>query len=73
VSLDFAEIEALQHQGDWQKTASILSDAAKSLEAAGAVFFLICTKTMHKMSSQVSDAVRISLLHIADATGFLQN
>ncbi|MGK0305338.1 MAG: aspartate/glutamate racemase, partial [Gammaproteobacteria bacterium] len=32
-----------------------------------------CTKTMHKMSSQVSDAVRISLLHIADATGFLQN
>jgi aspartate racemase len=39
LSLDFAEIEALQHQGDWQKTASILSDAAKSLEVAGAVFF----------------------------------
>ncbi|AGH43928.1 hypothetical protein [Paraglaciecola psychrophila] len=39
MSLDFAEIEALHHQGDWQKTASILSDSAKSLEAAGAVFF----------------------------------
>ena len=69
VSVDFAEIEVLQHQGDWQKTASILSDAAKSLEAAGADFFLICTNTMHKVASQVSDVVSIPLLHIADATG----
>jgi len=69
VSVDFAEIEALQHQGDWQKTAIILGDAAKSLEAAGADFFLICTNTMHKVASQVADAVNIPLLHIADATG----
>jgi len=69
VSVDFAEIEALQHQGDWQKTAGILSAAAKSLEAAGADFFLICTNTMHKVASQVSNAVSIPLLHIADATG----
>jgi aspartate racemase len=69
VSVDFAEIEALQHQGDWQKTAEILIEAAKSLEAAEADFFLICTNTMHKVSSQVSDAVNIPLLHIADATG----
>jgi aspartate racemase len=69
VSVDFAEIETLQHQGDWQKTADILCDAAKSLEAAGADFFLICTNTMHKVASQVSDAVSIPLLHIADATG----
>jgi aspartate racemase len=69
VSVDFAEIEALQHQGNWQKTADILSHAAKSLEAAGADFFLICTNTMHKVASQVSDAVSIPLLHIADATG----
>jgi aspartate racemase len=69
VSVDFAEIEALQHQGDWQKTSIILSVAAKSLEASGADFFLICTNTMHKVASQVSDAVNIPLLHIADATG----
>jgi aspartate racemase len=69
VSVDFSEIEALQHQGDWNKTADILSDAAKSLEAAGAYFFLICTNTMHKMASQVSDTVSMPLLHIADATG----
>lgn len=69
VSVDFSEIEALQRQGDWQKMADILSSAAKSLEAAGADFFLICTNTMHKVASQVSDAVSIPLLHIADATG----
>ena len=27
-SVDFAEIEALQHKGDWPATADILSDAA---------------------------------------------
>ena len=59
----------MQHQGDWQKTAIILGDAAKSLETAGADFFLICTNTMHKVASQVADAVNIPLLHIADATG----
>lgn len=69
VSVDFAEIEVLQRQGDWQKTADILTTAAKSLEAAGADFFLICTNTMHKVASQVSNAVNIPLLHIADATG----
>lgn len=69
VSVDFAEIEALQHQGDWQKTAEILSNAAKSLVLAGADFFLICTNTMHKVASQVASAVTIPLLHIADATG----
>ena len=69
VSVDFAEIEVLQRQGDWQKTADILSAAAKSLEAAGADFFLICTNTMHKVALHVSNAVSIPLLHIADATG----
>ncbi len=69
VSVDFAEIEQLQHAGDWDKTADILSAAARSLEAAGADFFLICTNTMHKVAKQVEAAVNIPLLHIADATG----
>ena len=69
VSVDFAEIEQLQHAGDWDKTANILSVAARSLEAAGADFFLICTNTMHKVAEHVEAAVNIPLLHIADATG----
>ncbi|MGB0898626.1 MAG: aspartate/glutamate racemase family protein [Psychrobium sp.] len=67
-SVDFAEIETLQHQGEWNKTANILGNAAKAVEAAGADFFLICTNTMHKVAPQVSQHVAIPLLHIADAT-----
>ena len=65
VSVDFAEIETLQHQGDWPQTASLLTEAAKSVEASGADFLLICTNTMHKVADHIAS---ISILHIADAT-----
>ncbi|MDV7103853.1 aspartate/glutamate racemase family protein [Vibrio sp. TH_r3] len=68
VSVDFAEIETLQHNGEWDKTAGILSKAAQSLQAAGADFFIICTNTMHKVAAQIQANVSIPLLHIADAT-----
>lgn len=67
-SVDFAEIETLQHQGDWQTTAKILGSAGRSVESAGAEFLVLCTNTMHKVSSQIERAVSIPLLHIADAT-----
>ncbi len=69
VSVDFAPIEALQHQGDWEGAGAVLIDAAKRLEAGGADFFLIGTNTMHRVADAVSTAVDIPLLHIADATG----
>ena len=67
-SVDFAEIERLQHTGEWDETAEILAEAARSVEAAGADFFMICTNTMHKVAEKVEQAVEIPLLHIADAT-----
>ena len=67
-SVDFAPIEQLQHWGDWNGTAEILSQAARSVEAAGADCVLICTNTMHKVAEPVAAAVSIPLLHIADAT-----
>ncbi|MBS9405517.1 aspartate/glutamate racemase family protein [Halomonas sp. TRM85114] len=67
-SIDFAEIEGLQHAGDWDATAEILSQAARSVEAGGADFLLIGTNTMHKVAPQVAEAISIPLLHIADAT-----
>ncbi|WP_125718380.1 aspartate/glutamate racemase family protein [Pseudoalteromonas rubra] len=69
VSVDFAEVEAQQRQGDWQGAAMLLARAAQSVEAAGADFVLICTNTMHKVAEEVRQAIRIPLLHIADATG----
>ena len=67
-SVDFAEIEKLQHQGDWAGTVTILTAAAKNIEAAGADFLLICTNTMHKVAPEISQEINIPLVHIADAT-----
>ena len=67
-SVDFAEIETLQHQGKWRETGQILSRAAKNVEAAGADFIVLCTNTMHKVAADIESAVQIPLLHIADAT-----
>lgn len=67
-SVDFHEIEQLQRLGKWQDTADILVKAAKAVEAGGADLFLICTNTMHKVAAEVQAAVKIPLLHIADAT-----
>ena len=67
-SVDFHEIEQLQHVGKWRETAAILAQAAQAVEAGGADLFLICTNTMHKVATEVEVAVKIPLLHIADAT-----
>jgi len=67
-SVDFESIEKLQRAGDWDGTAKILSEAAKSIQAAGADFLLICTNTMHKVAPEIEAAIQIPLVHIADAT-----
>lgn len=67
-SFNFAEIEALQHHGDWDALTARMVDAARRLEAGGAELLLICTNTMHRMAAAVQQAVAIPLLHIADPT-----
>lgn len=67
-SMDFAHIERLQHQGDWEQLGDMLANEATRLERAGADFLLIATNTMHKVADAVQSAVQIPLLHIADAT-----
>jgi len=68
VSVDFQEIEELQHKDDWAACADILCDSAQRIEAAGADFLLICTNTMHRVAPEIETAIGIPLLHIADAT-----
>lgn len=68
-SVDFGEIEKLQHLGDWDKLTEQMIDAAIRLERGGAAFVLMCTNTMHRMAEAVSNAINIPLLHIADPTG----
>jgi len=67
-SVDFDDIEKLQHAGHWEESGDILADAARAVRRAGADFLVLCTNTMHKVAAQIEAAVDIPLLHIADAT-----
>ena len=67
-SVDFHDIERLQHAGDWEAAGNVLADAARAIERAGAEFIVLCTNTMHKVAPAMEAAVKIPLLHIADAT-----
>jgi aspartate racemase len=67
-SLDFAEIEALQVRGEWERAGDILAAEAARLQTAGAELLVLCTNTMHKVADQVQAAVDIPLLHLADTT-----
>ena len=67
-SVEFAEIEACQAAGEWDRAGEILAGAAAKLAGAGADFLLICTNTMHKVAGQVAAAIPIPLVHIAQVT-----
>ena len=67
-SVDFEEVEKLQHQGQWGEAAKLMIDAAKRLECGGADFVVICTNTMHRMADELQQNIQIPILHIADAT-----
>ena len=67
-SVDFEEIEKLQHQGRWNEAEQILVHAAQGLEKAGADFLLIGTNTMHKLFENIQEQSSIPIFHIADAT-----
>jgi aspartate racemase len=67
-SVDFAEIETLQHSGQWDKAGQILAEAGKNLEQGGAGCIILCTNTMHKLASEIQASTTIPFLHIADAT-----
>jgi aspartate racemase len=67
-SVDFHDIERLQHAGRWDEAGLILADAARAVQRAGADVLVLCTNTMHKVAEAIESAVDIPLLHIADAT-----
>lgn len=68
LSVDFQEIEVLQHQGRWDELGDMLARDARTLQDAGADFLVICTNTMHLVAPAIESALSIPLLHIADAT-----
>ncbi|MGK6354720.1 aspartate/glutamate racemase family protein [Sphingomonas sp. DT-207] len=69
LSVDFGEIERLQHRGEWDLLGDMLAADAARIEAAGADCLLLCTNTMHLVADRIAAVISIPLLHIADATG----
>ena len=67
-SVDFYEIDKLQHDDKWEELTEIMIEESKKLVAAGADCLVICTNTMHKMAEEISEVIPIPLIHIADAT-----
>ncbi|KUR76998.1 aspartate/glutamate racemase family protein [Novosphingobium sp. FSW06-99] len=67
-SFNFAELEAMQHAGDWPTLTARMVDAARRLEEAGADTLLICSNTMHQCASAIEAQTAIPLLHIIDPT-----
>ncbi len=67
-TVDFHELEILQHENRWDEADEMLVDAARRLKNAGADFIVICANTMHKSAPRIESDVQIPILHIADAT-----
>ena len=67
-SVDFHEVETLQHKGDWEGATAMMVAGARAVEAGGGECLAICTNTMHRMAGEVEAAIGIPLIHIADAT-----
>lgn len=67
-TVNFHEIEQMQHEGEWEKAGEVLVDAAQRLERGGADCIVLCTNTMHKLATVIEAATKIPFIHIADAT-----
>jgi aspartate racemase len=66
-SVDFAEIKALSFLEDWESIAVIMANAARSIEAGGAECLMIGANTMHNVADKIQAAVKIPVIHIAEA------
>ncbi|MEZ0115711.1 aspartate racemase [Catenulispora sp. EB89] len=67
-SVDFAEVERMQERGAWDEAGAYLASWARRLEAGGAECLVLCTNTMHRVIDDISAAVTIPILHIAEGT-----
>jgi len=70
-SLDFAQLSRLSSREDWARAGEVLSESARRLEQAGVTALLIGANSMHKVYDEVTSAVSVPLLHIADCVAEL--
>src|SRR6187200_1829706 len=66
-SVNFGEIKVLTEAGDWNKISDIICKVAQTIELGGASCLLIGANTMHKIADEVQAAIKIPVIHIAEA------
>lgn len=68
-SVNFAEVENFMQQDKWDKVAAMMVKAGECLKKGGAQFIVICTNTVHLVAGEIEAAVKLPVLHIAEAAG----
>jgi aspartate racemase len=67
-SVDFAPIAEMQREGQWDDAGRQLAIIARRLQDAGAEVLGLATNTMHIVADQITAAIDIPFIHIADPT-----
>ena len=67
-TLNQEEVFRFQKENKWDSIANMLTNAALSLNKAGAEAVLFCANTPHKVFNSVQNKLDFPVLHIADAT-----
>ncbi len=68
-NLNFADVGRCESDEDWAKASKILTKSAKRLERAGATAIFIAANSMYKTYDEMSEALKIPVIHIADSVG----
>jgi len=67
-SYNFAVIEKLQANDEWEAAGKLLASDAVALQRSGAKLILLCTNTMHVVAPAIEAALDIPFIHLADTT-----
>lgn len=66
-SINCTGISGTLNDAQWRDVADMVIVSAQRMEAAGATAIFLCANSMHRIYQQVVDAVKIPVIHIADA------
>lgn len=66
-SVNFGDIKKFTEADDWRSISVIICKAAQKIEAGGAACLLIGANTIHKIADEVQAAIKIPVIHIAEA------
>jgi aspartate racemase len=68
-SLNFAELDRMKKNNDFQGVYSLFKNAAVTLTNAGAECLLLCANTAHIYADALEKDITLPLIHIAEAAG----